>query len=167
MKSGIMSLETRIRECEAYPSAWITLSAPNNLPTSVPPALVYSASATLCSAGLNPAPNEPRTANTVNGNGRTENAMAVYATISVSKEKCKSLRSKDGEWITFLMVFGVCDSDWASDELPRSGLDSLAPFWMGTSITTGFGLRTLMATIDLRVDQSPNSRSGEFTYEEE
>lgn len=60
-------------------------SAHQSRSTSVPPARVCSASATLFSA-----------ANSVNGSGR-----------AMSAEQCGSLRSQGGEWIPFLTVLST------------------------------------------------------------
>lgn len=55
----------------------MTLSAPNNLPDSVPPLRVYIANVTLCIAGLNPEPIDPSIPNSVKDNGVGARPMKV------------------------------------------------------------------------------------------
>lgn len=131
-------------------NACSTLSAPKSRPISVPPRREYRVSATLCTAGLKPAPNAPIMPNTVKSPDFVASPIPTYEMMSRKSDTRARLRSNKGEWTSFLIVFVTCVEElegvWDLSsflELTR-GVVSVGA--TGVSIMTGFGLNSLITT---------------------
>ena len=77
--------------------ACIKLIAPKSLPVSTPPLLAYSAKATLCIAGENPAPNVPKAAERENNIGLCASPIEVLETMSTNNDARARFKSNKGE----------------------------------------------------------------------
>jgi hypothetical protein len=77
--------------------ASIKLKAPKSLPVSTPPLLAYSAKATLCAAGENPALIERKAPERANSIGLCVSAVVVQETMSTNIDTRVRFKSNKGE----------------------------------------------------------------------
>jgi len=79
--------------------------------------------------------------------------MNIYEIMSTMSEARARLRSNEGQWISFFMVFGArveeLEGVWEPESLSlpsRRGVRSLGVVGTGSSRMIGSGLKSLMAT---------------------
>ena len=84
----------------------------------MPPFLAYSASATVCTAGLKPTPNAAKIDARAKIPPVGETPMKEYEIISRTRETRTTTSSKEGECRTFFVVEAVCGGgDGAEDDV--------------------------------------------------
>jgi len=123
--------------------AWIKLIAPKSFPVSIPPLLAYSAKATLCIAGENPAPNALKVPERANSNGLCASPIEIWETMSTNNDARARFNSNKGEWISFLIVLRFIIVDELENDESRSGVVSRGV--TGNSRISGFGFKILIA----------------------